>query len=528
MHLAAPTFPDHFCRRYGQLARAVELSPDAPVLLALSGGADSIYLLHLLAAAEPRPSVIAVHVDHGLRGVESLGDAAFCEDACRRLDIPFVLRRAELTVDGPSLEARARDARYALLLAEAERRGISVVLTGHHADDALETILMRWSRGTALGGLAGLKHRTVFRAPLSNAPIDVVRPLIHMRREEVRCALESAGVGWREDSSNQDPRFTRNRVRTLLLPQIGEFGGETSVDDLRAFGDAVERLEHSLALATAHLAWRPLDTAVATRSLSNAHLGGTLPRSQLMRLPSALRRRAVWRLLHEGCGRAPRQRLLELLLDDLESGRTARHALPRGWRLELRADRLNLLPPDVARFEAPIARAANPTQRELPFPDDVASQTSDVLELAIPGIVDLADGRRIGAEWVLRDELAPPPTSPWEVELDARAFVGPLTVRFPRPGDRWHPLGSPGRRSLARFLSDSGVPNSERRYVPLVLFENEILWVAGLRPNQRRRVRDDSRRRLRLRLYGAPEAGEPRSTVHWRTGPLLFGGGAPA
>ncbi|MCC6409937.1 MAG: tRNA lysidine(34) synthetase TilS [Planctomycetes bacterium] len=512
MNVRSAHLPGDFCLRYGRVARAVGVEPSEPVLVAFSGGADSVLLLHLVALAEPRPNVVAVHVDHGLRGAESDADAAFCERTARRLGVPFVLRRVALDADGGSLEARAREARYRVLAEEAEARGIRVILTGHHADDALETLLMRWSRGTELGGLSGPRASLKLAGPIDGAELCVARPLLHLRREEVRCMLSAAGFEWREDSSNANDAFTRNRVRNRLLPRVGELAGEQGLERLRDFGRAIERLELDLARATAHLAWRPLDAARVTRHADRADLGGTLPRADLMRLPSALRRRAVWRLLQEGCGAPPRKRVLTLVLGDLERARTGRHALARGWQLELRADRLDLVPPKRL-LDAEARRTPTETRgAELPFPPAAElAATPDFVRLAVPGSALLADGRRLTAAWVDREPGVLPPHGATLVELDADELATELRVRFPRRGDKLKPLGAPGTRSLARFLADCHVPRDERPRVPLVLSGERIAWVAGLRPADDFRVHSGTRRRLRLALYGAPEPAAARA-----------------
>ena len=281
--------------RWAHLARTVALDPAEPVLVALSGGADSTYLLRVLAVSSAHPAVTAVHVNHGLRGAESEGDARFCAELCRELGIPLVVRRVELDREGPSLEARAREARYRALALEARRQKCSTVLTGHHADDNLETLLMRWVRGTALTGLAALRPR--LELSLEGVQLNVLRPLIALRREEVRELLAGAGFPWREDSSNSSDDHTRNRVRNVLLPGIEEVAGQAGVENLRAFGRAVEELEAHLARATAEMVWRQQPVSVACRGGEQVGLGGTLPRAPLMRLPYALRRRALWRLV---------------------------------------------------------------------------------------------------------------------------------------------------------------------------------------------------------------------------------------
>lgn len=508
--------PETWAGRWNQLARSVGLGPREPVLVALSGGADSVFLMHLLAAASRAgagsPAVSAVHVDHGLRGLESDLDAIFCGRLCRSLGVPFVSRRVKLDPDGPSLEARARDLRYRVLAEEARRNRCGNIVTGHHADDGLETLLMRWIRGTHLPGLPGLRAQLELRA--GERRLRVFRPLISMRRSEVRRLLADHGLEWREDSSNADPRHTRNRVRNVLLPEVSRLAGQGGIENLFRFGRVIEELEQSLAGATAYLAWSPAPWACATRSARAAHLGGALPRTRLMQLPSALRRRALWRLLLEGSGQAPRQRLLEQILEDLRAARCTRHTLPGNWSLQLRSSVLELHPPRALLAEA--LECPEP-QGDLPFPEPresrarrfLASDATGSVPLPLGGAVVLQDGRRVSAERLLLPGPQEVPRGRCEVELDAELLDLPLEVRWPRAGDRFHPLGGRGRRPLTRFLADAGVPREERHRVPLICAGDEVLWAAGLRPAEPHRVVRGTRSRLHLSISNAAPETEP-------------------
>lgn len=478
------------------------LSGTEPVLVALSGGADSVFLLHAVARARPRPKVLAVHVEHGLRGAEGAGDSAFCARLCARLGIPFARRVLELDGSAGNLEARAREGRYRVLLEEATTAGIGTVLTGHHEDDALETLLLRWLRGSYLPGLPGLKARNMLRAGARRQqPVAVVRPLLAMRREEVRRVLSDQRMEWREDSSNRSARFTRNRIRHDLLPQIREACGPRGVEGLRAFAHAVENLEDELASRTAHVCWEPPVHAAARRSSREAHLGGTLKRRALTQLTPALQRRAFWRLISEGTGHAPSRSLLALLQDDLARGRTRRHSLPGGWSLQLRADALHLSPPPTSRASAPAPQLETGPQLSL-FAGGV-DDAPHGLALPIPGRVELGDGRAISAEIVEVPPGRSVPRDEVEVELRSDRLPGALRVRGAEPGDRFHALGAPGSRPVRRFLADAGIPREERGRVPLVFAGSELIWVAGIRPGEGRRVSTDTPRRLRLRLEGA-------------------------
>jgi len=514
-------------QRWNHLARATGIAPDEPLLLALSGGADSVLLLHLLAAARPRPELRVVHVHHGLRGAESDADQDFCQRLCASLGVPFVARRVALDPEKPGLEARARQARYHLLCAEARASGQAVILTGHHQDDVLETLLLRWIRGTHLAGLAGPRPRVVIPVGRGfdsgrpegsdHSPLVLARPLVGLRREEVRRILSDRGLSWREDQSNQSARFTRNRVRHALLPTVREVCGAEGVENLRHFASAVSRLEGRLAGQTAHLSWRPQKHATAQPLENSGRQGGCLPRAALMRLPSALQRRALWRLLTEGTGQAPGRSLLALVLEDLQRGRCTRHTLPRCWTLTLRSGELQLCPPPrSAQSEGVWALAQGPHthQLPLPFPSDRAplrpSGSCDLslfgleerprLKLSVPGLVTLPDGRRLGAEFVVREPGARPPTGNLVVELDAAQLGDQLEVHFPQAGDRFRGLGAPGSKQLGRFLADAGEPREERAAVPHICADNEILWVAGVRPGERHRVRSGTGLRLRLSL----------------------------
>ncbi len=536
--------------RWAQMARAVGLSPDAPVVVALSGGADSVYLLHAVAAAKQKPRALAVHVDHGLRGDEGRADAEFCARLAATLGVPFVRRTIDLEDAGPSLEARARAARYQVLCEEAARASIDTIVTGHHADDALETLLQRWMRGTDVHGLGGpqkrlvLGGRTFGRSAQANerveardmnptgADVQIVRPLIAMRREEVRRVLSDAEIAWREDGTNASSRFTRNRIRNELLPAIEASCGPEAVENLRAFGAAVEALEERCASLTAPLSWSPPVYAEARRAPAESSLGGTLPRRSLLEIPSSLRRRALWRLLVEATGRAPSAALLGLLLADLASGRTTRRSLPGDWSLHLRSDLLHLEPPPGAKpgFATQsgtkstlpaLVESTDPPQLVLPFAmNEPRANRSEARRLELPGLVTLEDGRHITAEIV----FLPPGTdvlrSGGAVEIDARDFVvdppwsAPLLwVRFPEKGDRFHALGAPGSKALSRFLADVGVPRGDRGRVPLVFAGDELAWVAGIRPCESRRVRSDTEARLRLVLHAPVPETKPRSPI---------------
>jgi tRNA(Ile)-lysidine synthase len=218
-------------------ACALGVPDDAAIMLAVSGGPDSMALLHGAAravgtdAAQWRLHV--AHLDHGLRP-ESVDDAAFVADAARDLGLSCAVERVDVAAqgrrDGRSIEEAGRDARYAFLERAASED--AVIMTAHTADDDAETVLINLLRGTGLAGLAGIPPRRG----------RIVRPLLGVRRHELRALLDAAAVATREDPSNADPAFLRNRVRAEVLPalerlrpgaveRIGRFSRLAAADD---------------------------------------------------------------------------------------------------------------------------------------------------------------------------------------------------------------------------------------------------------------------------------------------------------
>ena len=200
------------------------------LILAVSGGADSVAMLRAFTqinqednANNSGGNLLVVHVNHRLRSAESEGDARFVRELAERLMLPFV----EETISGPemqyrlqklgSLEGAARELRYERLLAVAEEHGARYILTAHHAEDQIETLLQRMFRGSALGGLSGIPR---FRR--LNDAVSLARPMLTVRRTAILAYLQQLGQPYRTDSSNRDPAFLRNRIRNELIPLLDD------------------------------------------------------------------------------------------------------------------------------------------------------------------------------------------------------------------------------------------------------------------------------------------------------------------
>lgn len=204
--------------------------------IAVSGGPDSLALLLLAAAARPG-EIEAATVDHGLRA-ESADEAAMVADLCGDLKVPHATLRVTVA-GGSSLQARAREVRYAALGDWAEQRGLAAVLSAHHADDQAETLLMRLARGAGLAGLAGVRRLRLLRQD-----VKLARPLLDWRKSELLEVARSAGLRPLDDPANRDPRHDRTRVRELLEEQHWLDAGRLA-SSAGHLADAEEALAHA-------------------------------------------------------------------------------------------------------------------------------------------------------------------------------------------------------------------------------------------------------------------------------------------
>lgn len=415
---------------------ALRLPPDATIVSALSGGADSVALLHALRS-EARPRgyrVVAAHLDHRLRD-DSGQDAAFCRALCASLGVPLRSAHADVAArarrDGDGVEQAARLARHAFLRRVRDEEGAALVALAHTRDDQAETVLLRLLRGSGRRGLGAMRERTR----------GLWRPLLAVSRADVVAHLAAAGIEWREDPSNRDLRFARNRVRHELLPYLEQHFNPHVRATLARSAQVLAQESDALGRAAARL---------VRRARAQDPGGPALSRQVLRAAPPAVAALAVRRLLAEAgglrdVGASHVRRLLGLVNVPAASGR--RLPLPDGRVALVRFDRLV------------IARASSP-----------AAPFAAVLD--IPGRVDLPDGR------TLRAEEACAPAGGSGSDAIVAASAGALAVRTRRPGDR---IRSRGRDiSLKRFLLDRRVPADLRSGLPLVADGSRVVWVPGL------------------------------------------------
>lgn len=460
------------------------------VLAAVSGGADSLAMLHALAAGRASLGIelTAAHVHHGMRGAAADADVAFLAACCAAWDVPLLVAHRDVpalsAARGVSLELAGREARYEALRELAAQHGCAVVATAHTASDQAETVLLNLLRGCGLDGLAGIPtERPLY--PGEHAP-RLVRPLLHRWRAETEAYCAAHGLEPRHDVTNADDRYRRNRVRRHLLPQLER---ESPGFAHHLFRLAAQAREDSALL-----------DALAAQLL-NAAEAGAPPPPHLLRHPGssvrlhggtlasaspALARRALRTALRRTLGpAAPDSSLVERLLEMAAGSGPSAVDLPGGaWRARRRGAVLELI------------RTAPPSEA----PEPVALPVGGVLHAPEFG-VELSL-----MEIAVPAELRVPPNA---ALLALEALQPPLVLRGPHPGERLHPLGAPGRRLLSDVLSERRIPVERRPAWPVVADRQGVLWVVGAGIDERARVRPGTARCLHLEVRLLPEDPNP-------------------
>jgi tRNA(Ile)-lysidine synthase len=441
--------------------------PGDRVLAAVSGGPDSVALAALLLKLrdEMPLEVRLAHFNHRLRE-EAAGDERFVREMAARwvlpLDVGSADVRAAATARKRNLEEAGRDLRYAFLRRAAAAARATKIATGHTLTDQAETVLMRLMRGAGIGGLAGI-------APLvPGQPCPIVRPLLAIAGPDLRAWLAGRGLPFREDASNRDRRFLRNRIRAELLPAIERRYEPRIVEHLARLA-AIAREEDELLdgfvreLADEFILRRGREISLDMRTLPPL-------------LPALARR----------VGREFLRQLLGDLRGVTYEDVAALCALGEGKELALRKGL-------VLRREAgrigPKRRA--PKARPFRFLWDGRG----VLPVPAAGL------SLVGSRGKAAGRPRPPAGGDAVgAVLDAGKLSFPLLVRNRRPGDLYRPLGAPGRKKLKEILRAKGVPVAARDRLPVVVSGGQIVWAPGLAVADRFKVGEATRRVLSIRV----------------------------
>ncbi|MDO5582460.1 tRNA lysidine(34) synthetase TilS [Mitsuokella multacida] len=447
-------------------ARAQDLlHPGMHVLVACSGGPDSLALLDMLLQFRRRFRLVltAAHFEHGIRGASSAEDARFVAAFCRERKVPCFIGHGDVPAvakaQGKSVELAARELRYAFLWRTLERCGADVLATAHHADDQAETVLMRILRGTGLDGLAAMKPREGKK----------IRPLLFARREDILGYCQERGLEPRHDATNDIPDCTRNLLRLKVLPYLRQ---SCNPEVARALCQLAElaRVDCDYLEQQLEESWPYL-----TREEDGRR---SIVLTAFHRRHPALQRRALRRLyigvagMGRDLGFSHVEELRLLALSGQATGKTME--LPGGIEAHFTYDRLILRPA---------------------LPKREPQESASAVPVIVPGRTDYGDAV-IEAE--LLDAL-PASDGSRGFYLDADVFKGePLVLRHRQPGDFIElPVG---RKKLKEVLIDDKVPRERRAGLLLLAAGHEILWIVGRKRTSHYPVTEQTKRILYFQI----------------------------
>jgi tRNA(Ile)-lysidine synthase len=435
------------------------------VLVACSGGADSIYMLCQLWARASQLGVelVVAHYNHRWRGEASQLDAEFVEALAQDLGCPYV------TASRPKKEAAftettARALRLDFLRVAAQAHGCQCIAFGHQQNDILETQLQRLARGSGTDGLAAPRPIHLFEHYPTH-----VRPVLHLGAGAIRMALNACEIPWREDVSNGDVGIARNALRHDVIPSLN---------------DALDRDTSAGAARSRDLLQEDADAldAIAREAVPDAFAASdALDRGALRAAPRALARRALsaWLSAHDliqSLSAPAMDHLLDAVYADKQKNRLSAGA----FYIELDATRV--------RFDAV----------------QTAGLTIEPCMIESGESVILSTGALLGTKVVELEDTLRDSIRRGEVDVQREAYIAveagqAFEVRGWMPGDRFRPIGAPGTKKLKDWLIDRKIPSKERKLLPLVLSTSgEIAWVPGLPPADNLKIRGTTKLALRL------------------------------
>lgn len=446
------------------------------VLLAVSGGADSVAMVHVLDRIRGQDKLscefMIGHVNHCLRGNDSEADEAFVKELADSLSIPAVTKvidvKAYANMHKLSIETAGRVVRLQNLSQMASDNGCDCIATAHHADDLAETIVHRLMRGTGFRGLCGIW-------PVSQVyGIEFIRPMLGVRRSDIIQYCESNQIQWREDESNTDISFTRNRIRHNLLPHLESESGSI-VEKLSDLSRVSRRFQiFSEKRAGMIVEKGAYDLQSATFSIEQQLLKDIEPwifyevvHEILVKLDVGLRK---YRREHFES--------IRNLIDNSDS----RLVLPDGVFVKLSGDRLFIVKQKAEKDFIDVGQLVKlETGQSVRFGDwRICCSLLDVKEVDIDSLIEAEDAY---TEW-----------------FDADRISGPIEVRGRREGDRFRPIGGKGEKKVGRFLQDGQLDSGTKQNAFIISDNEKILWLAPIRMAETAKITQNTRRILKIHL----------------------------
>jgi len=445
--------------------------PGDTIFVGVSGGADSVALLHLLNRLKEELcfKLYAGHLNHMFRGEEAEGDARLVESLSQQWNIPLVNESFNvpeyLRRHNRSTQEGAREVRYLFFEKSAEIIGANRVALGHHADDQAETVLLNLIRGSGTSGLRGIPPVREGR---------YIRPLLYTRRDQIEFYCKSLGIPYRTDSSNLKTFYLRNRIRLELIPLLEEKYNPAVVKSLNRLA-GIARDEDEYLDSVARVAFGDV--------VKHQEIGKVIISIEKMEyLSTAIKRRVIRTACLElaGFGGLPTfdhvEAALKLAFSQCRQGKID---LPGGLRLVKKYRFLEII--------------TDKGQCQILFYQH---------RIQVPGFTAIPEiGRAIAAETLEVSRAGDPRQYSYnEALLDLDSILGPVFVRKRMDGDSFFPLGMNGKTKLKKFFIDLKVPREHRDAIPIVTCGNDIVWVAGFRTDRRFCVTEKTGRCLHLKL----------------------------
>ena len=434
------------------------IEKEEKILVGFSGGGDSLALLHILLSLPLNLKIFAFHLNHLLRGEESFRDEKKVKEICNEFSLPLFLERRDILKErkkGESLEEAARRVRFKVMGEIAKKERIRKIALGHHLDDQVETFLFRLLKGTSLSGLSVMRLRS-YRENL-----EIIRPLLPFPRREIEIYLEKESLLPIQDSSNFDLKIPRNFIRHKVIPLLEEVNPHFR-EKIYSLTQLIQNEEDYFSSLVSGL--------IKDYSREEKII---IPLKEISSFPFSV----LYRLIKEIFSKAGEEKVSLGRIEEVKKVICS----PRP-NLVKKFTCLQLLK-DYDRI------IFSPLQKE--------EKISYEYLLSCPGEVYIPEIKgKIKAGFSSKEDVDF--SNNYKVFLDARRINFPLVVRTRKPGDRFYPLGSPGRKKLKDFFIEKKIPLKKRDSIPLVLSGEEIIWVVGIEISHLFRVKKDTSRIVSL------------------------------
>jgi tRNA(Ile)-lysidine synthase len=418
--------------------------PSQKILLAVSGGLDSMVMLHFFKAAGYQ--TVVAHCNFQLRGTEADDDEKFVADACRQSGIPFFSKRFETkvyaTANKVSIQTAARELRYAWFHSLMEQEGLDLIATAHHINDSIETVLLKWIHGSSLESFAGI--------PVKNRR--TIRPMLFATRNQLLNFATENKLAWRNDSSNESDDYQRNFIRHQVIPRLKEINPSLEA----TFRHGLKKIQGELEFLKSQLdQWK--QNYVTEKA-------GQVFIDKKALLESSFSESLLWRVVREyGFNIDQCHDMMQALL-----GQSGKKFIGTSHLLTVDREHVIISPYDEA-YEAVTIKEGN----------------SAVVRGAWEITIEQSSGKEISTSSVV-------------ASLDADKIKFPLTWRYWQPGDSFYPLGMENRKKLSDFLIDRKISLADKNGISVIESEGEIVWVVGHRLDNRFKITPETQSVIKL------------------------------